>query len=148
VNTSNECFCYPAYSNKTCTGNWYSYPENTTAVPDPEDIHFIGDYVDASTSANDPIFSFHHALLDMFYFKFELLYLESAPYFHFPEDGYGLGGNLHDIVCGEFPYFTNVVPGLKDPVRVSDVLDMLDLLDAPYTYDVILDILGIEYDKN
>merc|ERR1712154_401186 len=109
-----------------------------------EDQQMIGDFVDQSTSPNDPIFMFHHVNMDRYLMEWQLRHYDDSPYYKYPTSGYQTGLNLDDVVSPEAP-FTKLLfakDSIGDgPYTIRDIWDGTNIVDAVYTYDTVLDLI-------
>merc|ERR1712129_324688 len=105
----------------------------------------IGDFLDQSTSPNDPIFMFHHVNLDRYLMEWQLNnYEQKVAYYNYPRDGYAEGINLDDVMAPDVP-FTSLLFGVDSigdgPYTVREIWDGTSIVDAVYTYDTVLDLI-------
>ena len=124
---------------------------NVITIPgDIEDQWLIGDFFDIAGGVVDPLFFFHHMNLDRLLFHWELRHYDLQPYYGFPTQGFGYGGNLDDIVGGNNnAEFRNLFYGkfeyLGDgPYTHRQIWDATRLFDGVYTYDSVLTEMGID----
>jgi len=103
-----------------------------------------GDFLDQSTSPNDPIFMMHHANLDRYLTDWQLRNYDQRPYYGYPTEGYQDGFRLDDVLSANFPFtglFTEE-SGIGDgPYTARDIWDGTTILDAEYVYDTVLDLI-------
>ena len=125
--------------------------EKTIIIPgEITDQWLIGDFFDIAGGVVDPIFFFHHMNLDRLLFHWELRHYDLQPYYGFPTEGFGYGGNLDDLVGGNNnAEFTNLFYGkweyLGDgPYTHRQIWDATRLFDGVYTYDSVLTEMGLD----
>jgi hypothetical protein len=98
-----------------------------------------GDFADAWTSPNDPIFFFHHANVDRSLMTWQQTHQDQAPHYSFPSASVPCQGHgLNDIIAPEVPF----AGSLLGHVEEGRVLTNADLIAADglsdtslYTYD-------------
>lgn len=98
-----------------------------------------GDFADAWTSPNDPIFFFHHANVDRHLMTWQQRHLEKAPHFGFLEPSIPCKGHgLKDIIGAAHPFDGSLL-GLEDgrPLTNEEVLAADGIHSGPYTYDTL-----------
>jgi len=116
-----------------------------------EDQQMIGDFVDQSTSPNDPIFMFHHVNMDRYLMEWQLRHYDESPYYKYPTNGFQTGVNLDDVISPEAP-FTKLLfadDSIGDgPYTIRDIWDGTSIVDAVYTYDTIVELTHNEEYEN
>ncbi|CAE7266133.1 griF, partial [Symbiodinium sp. CCMP2592] len=98
-----------------------------------------GDFADAWTSPNDPIFFFHHANVDRHLMTWQQRHLEKAPHFGFLQPSLPCKGHgLKDIIGAAHP-FDGALLGLEDGRLLTneEVLAADGIHSGPYTYDTL-----------
>lgn len=117
-----------------------------------------GDFMESGTSPNDPLFLFHHTNMDRYFMEWQLNNFDKRPYYNYPENGYVQGINLDDVVSDEYP-FENVFNvyendgnidydlyengnGNPGPYTFRDIFDRTTVLNAPFTFDTVLDLIA------
>ncbi|CAJ1407717.1 unnamed protein product [Effrenium voratum] len=95
-----------------------------------------GDFADAWTSPNDPIFFFHHANVDRHLMMWQQQHREKAPHYSFPSLSIPCQGHgLHDVVGASAP-FSGSLLGLASNYTLTNAdLIAIDGSRGPYTYD-------------
>jgi len=93
-----NCVCTPRQD--LCGPLWSNLPDKDWAkisLTSANNIQILGDFADPISSANDPIFPFHHANIDRHFETWLQVNQNSANgYFAYPVAGYAIGSNLHD----------------------------------------------------
>eukprot|EP00931_Biecheleriopsis_adriatica_P060248 TRINITY_DN36160_c0_g1_i1.p1 TRINITY_DN36160_c0_g1~~TRINITY_DN36160_c0_g1_i1.p1 ORF type:complete len:841 (-),score=136.83 TRINITY_DN36160_c0_g1_i1:23-2524(-) len=96
-----------------------------------------GDFADAWTSPNDPIFFFHHANVDRNLMEWQQRHRSQAPHYSFPKASLPCKGHgLHDISGPSWP-FEGLLLGLDGPLTNADLI-AVDGFTGPYTYDSLV----------
>jgi len=111
---------------------------------DPIDTAPIyGDFADAWTSPNDPIFFFHHANVDRHLMTWQQRHVSKAPTYGFPKASIPCEGHgLHDLSSPDFPFDPTLLgfPASKVGLSNADIIAVDGLSNTSiYTYDSLLD---------
>ena len=93
-----------------------------------------GDFADAATSPNDPVFFFHHANLDRLLTAWQLRHARVDPATDFPFKGHCPGHGRHDVVNSAWPFHSL---GLASKSLEDD--------EAPYKNSLLMQSLGRAY---
>lgn len=110
------------------------------------DLGSAGDYYDAATSPNDPIFWFHYLNVDRLFMHWQVAKSGSPqaplPYSGFPTKGLCPGHLLPDVMSSSDP-FTGAILGWTGkhfnlPLTNADLLEgTVPFESSPYTYDTL-----------
>jgi len=115
--------------------------QNITITGTASGQYLFGDFLDVATSMNDPIFYGHHANLDRMLYIWQIKNYHLKPYYTYPTSGFSYGSNLNDPVADAGLYQQT-----ENNYTYADIFDMTSILDSPYTYDTILDMIKPETD--
>ena len=102
-----------------------------------------GDFADAATSPNDPVFFFHHANLDRLLMTWQQARFanDEDPTSGYPTDTFCDGHALNDVVSSAMPFsdLGLAPPGADDSAPYTNTLLMRagQRDAAPYTYDTL-----------
>ena len=119
-----------------------------------ENVEIIGDFLDPTASANDPVFLFHHANVDRNWQKwldYHLLRadgtykeLHTVEYLKYPRSGLAYGNNLDDpFGGGENFQFSNLFGHAEDGEKAFTVREALERSYNQTVY--IYDSLDLQY---
>ena len=98
-----------------------------------------GDFADAWTSPNDPIFFFHHANVDRHLMTWQQKNTAKAPHFGFLQPSIPCKGHgLEDVVGAAHPFDGSLLGLDSGPLTNADVLAADGLHLGPYTYDTLV----------
>jgi len=106
-----------------------------------------GDYIDKSTSTNDPIFFLHHAFVDMNHVEFQLQHPEGAnTYWGYPATGGLNGTHLKEVLNSLWPFTGSDLldESTLGTMTAFEVICWLGPNAAPYTYDDVQDTFCID----
>jgi hypothetical protein len=136
----------------------YGFPCASFGPPNFADPAVLqGDYIDKSTSTNDPIFFLHHAFVDMNHVEFQLQHPEGADTFWGYQATGGLEGtHLMEVLNSVWPFkgsdlFDEDMTAAADTASLGDmtasaITCWLGPHAAPYTYDDLKDKYCAEED--
>ena len=97
-----------------------------------------GDFADAWTSPNDPIFFFHHANVDRHLMTWQRARRDQAPHYGFPAASLPCEGHgLRDVVAPAWP-FDGALLNVTGPLTNADLIAADGLAQGPYTYDSLV----------
>merc|ERR1719242_595198 len=108
--------------------------------------HSHGDFLDQSTSPNDPLFMFHHCNLDRYLMEWQLRNDDDAPYYGYPESGYLNLCRLNDTLAPDAPFTYLFGDEMQEilgdgPYTARDLWDGTTFRDSPYVYDSVLNLI-------
>lgn len=101
-----------------------------------------GDFADAWTSPNDPIFFFHHANIDRHLMTWQHQHSSKAPHYGFLNQSIPCKGHgLHDVLAPDVPFAASLLPALSNghnTLTNADVIAADGLSETSlYTYDTM-----------
>ena len=153
---ADDCMCQLSASAKRdgCGPLWTSFKGRGTGynakLADPTGIQKVGDMTDPIASAQAVSFVFHHCNVERHFQEWlrrhigsggpaSVAKLRSLNYLGYPTSGLGLGGNLHDVMSTDAPFF-----GLFP--NEQEVIGRVSSLAAPYTAAEALELAAFGVD--
>mmetsp|Transcript_138529 Transcript_138529/g.244731 ORF Transcript_138529/g.244731 Transcript_138529/m.244731 type:complete len:464 (+) Transcript_138529:72-1463(+) len=152
----NETACAQASASGMCQrrpgGEHHPWDPKGPCLTCPEcidgELGAAGDFWDAATSPNDPVFWFHHPNVDRLLMEWQLRWKDAPqtplPHSGYPESGHCGGHNLHDVMSESDPFHGSLLGWTGNaallPLRNQDILEAtVPLQNSPYTYDTLMD---------